>query len=231
VTTFRPALWPTVATIAAIALFVVAGFWQRDRMQQKLALGLQVEAAAHNAPVPLPTASDWPRWRYRRVIVEGTFDAAHQILVDNKVHEGHAGYYVVTPLVQDDGRTVLVNRGWIAGGERKALPSVPPPQGRVTVTGRIDFPPSKYFELKHDTVSGALWQNLDLARYTQATGVAVLPIVVEQTQPIVSGDTLARDWPAPDFGADKHWMYMMQWFLFAALAAAFWLYFAFRRRR
>ena len=34
----RSALIPTLAAIAGVVLFIVAGNWQRDRMDQKLAL-------------------------------------------------------------------------------------------------------------------------------------------------------------------------------------------------
>ena len=76
---------------------------------------------------------------------------------------------------------------------------------------------------------GAVWQNLDPARVAQATGIAVLPIVVEQTAPMSSGDNLVRAWPAPDFGVEQHRIYMVQWYLFAALAAGLWLFFNLRR--
>jgi len=57
----------------------------------------------------------------------------------------------------------------------------------------------------------------------------VLPVVIEQTAPPVPDDGLVRAWPAPDFGIDKHRIYMVQWYAFAALAAALWLILNFRR--
>lgn len=227
---FRPAIVPTVATIFAIVLFVAAGVWQHGRMEQKLALRAQIDSAMARAAEPLPATGDWVPWRFRPIVAAGTFDAARQILLDNKVHDGRSGYDVVTPLALFDGRMVLVDRGWVAGGASRAdLPVVPPPAGAVNVRGQVDFPPAAYIELEHDTVAGPVWQNLDLQRYAQATGLRVLPVVVLQTAPIDGADTLVRDWPAPDLGADRHRIYMVQWFLFAAMAAALWLYFTFRR--
>ncbi len=228
----RPALVPTLATIVAIALFVTAGFWQRDRMEQKLALRATLDAASGQAPVPLPAVSDWTSWRFRPVSVTGTFDAAHQILLDNKVRAGRVGYDVITPLTLTDRRTVLVDRGWVAAGpSREALPSVPPPVDVVTLTGRVNLPPSAYLELAPDTASGPVWQNLDFARAGKLVNAALLPVIVEQTLPARPGDDLARDRTPPDFGVDKHRMYMVQWFTFAAMAAGLWAWFTFRRPR
>jgi surfeit locus 1 family protein len=229
---FRPAIAPTLAAIVAIAVFVAAGNWQRGRMNQKLALRAQVEAAEALPPVEFPRTEDWAAWRYRAVVATGTFDAARQILIDNKVHGGRAGYDVVTPLVLADGRFVLVNRGWVAGGATRAdLPSVPPPAGTVALRARVNVPPAGYLELAREPGSGPVWQNLDLARFARATGIAVAPVVLEQTAAVAGDDTLVRDWPAPDLGVDKHRIYMMQWYAFAATAAGLWLYYTLRRRR
>jgi len=227
---YRPRLLPTVATVAGIALFVTAGQWQRGRMEQKEALRKQFDAASAAVPAALPPdPADWAAWRYRSVAADGTFDGSRQILIDNKVEAGRAGYHVVTPLLLADGRAVLVDRGWIAAGEtRTQLPISTPPAGAVTVHGRVNFPPSSYVELKHDAPAGVVWQNLDPARFASITGVKVLPIVLEQTAALDAGDILVRTWPAPDFGIEKHRIYMVQWYLFAATAACLWLYFNLR---
>lgn len=226
----RPALVPTLATIAIVSVCVSAGLWQRDRMEQKVALRAQVESASRSEPVAFPRTSGWDEWRFRRVQATGAFDAAHQILIDNRVRGGRVGYDVVAPLVLADGRVVVVERGWVpAGATRTDVPDAPPPPGIVTVTGRINRPPAPYLELARDTARGRVWQNLDLARYAEATGHTLLPIVVEQTARAAPGDDLVRDWPAPDAGVEKHLNYMVQWFAFAATAIGFWAWFTWRR--
>ena len=139
----RPALVPTLAAIAVVAVCVTAGLWQRDRMQQKLALRAQIETASRSEPVAMPRVTDWAAWRFRPVRATGEFDAAHQILLDNRIRAGRVGYDVVAPLRLADGRVVLVERGWVAAGATRAdIPDAPPPRGEVTVVGRINQPPS-----------------------------------------------------------------------------------------
>ncbi len=218
---------PTLATIVGVAIFVAAGNWQRGRMDEKARLRAQLEAARAAPPVAIPRGvDDWTAWRFRPVIATGTFDAARQILVDNKVHAGTVGYEVVTPLALNDGRNVLVDRGFVPGGRTRAvLPEVPPATGEVTVRGRLDVPPAGYFEFGRAAPEGPVWQHLDPKRYTEVTGLAVLPVVIEATTPTGGDDALVRDWPAPDFGIEKHWIYMLQWYSFAVLAIALWLWF------
>jgi cytochrome oxidase assembly protein ShyY1 len=170
--------------------------------------------------------ADWAALRYLPVAATGEFVASRQILIDNKVHGGRAGYDVVTPLVLADGRAVLVDRGWVPQlGSRSQLPDVSPPSGVVTVKGRIELPSSSYLELRRETPSGALWQNLDPGRYAAATGMRVLPVVIEAADASPPDDGLLREWPLPDFGAERHRIYMVQWYAFGALALGLWLWF------
>lgn len=219
---------PTIATIIAVAVCVTAGNWQRTRMHYKQELRGQYEAARAAAPLTAAEldgpAGDWKALRYRTVAVQGTFDAPRQILLDNRVHAGHAGYDVIAPLVLGDGRAVLVDRGWIAQGRTRAeLPQVAPPRGSVLVRGRIDIPSSSYVELKGEPPGRPVWQHLDVARYAAWSGWSLPPIVVQQTAPAAANDELVRSWPAPDFGIDTHRIYMVQWYAFAGIALAFWL--------
>ena len=230
---FRPRALPTLAMLVAVVVCAAAGHWQQGRMHDKEALRAQMDVALRMAPVDLagvPDAVDWASLRYRRVVAAGAYRAGSQIFVDNRVHDGRAGYHVVTPLELADGRVVLVNRGWVVQGVSRALlPDVAAPGGAVTVVGRIAVPGPGYLELRHEAEAGPVWQNLDPARFAAATGIGVLPVVIEQTVAPVPDDGLVRDWPAPDFGIDKHRIYMAQWYAFAALALVLWLVLNFRR--
>jgi surfeit locus 1 family protein len=117
------------------------------------------------------------------------------------------------------------------GPSRDVLPPVQPPSGPVVVTGRVALPESGRLELSPRPPAGPVWQSLDPARFAAATGIRVLPIVIEQTRPPQPDDGLVRDWPAPDFGVEKHRIYMLQWYAFAALAIVLWVVVYFRRRR
>ncbi len=228
----RPAALPAIATVLGIALFVFAGNWQHGRMNQKLALRAQLDAAAAATPVALPVAATWVDWRYRPVVLEGRFDAGRQFLVDNKVEAGRVGFHVITPLLLADGRAVLVDRGFVAAGaSRDVLPDAPVPAGTVALRGRINIPPAGYVELQKAAATGKVWQNLDPARFGQVSGLPVVPVVIEQTAALGPDDRLARQWAIPDAGVEKHRIYMVQWYAFAVMAGGLWLWFGWWKRR
>ncbi|MEP6998008.1 MAG: SURF1 family protein [Betaproteobacteria bacterium] len=224
---FRPTLWPTLGLLTLVAVTVALGNWQRHRVDEKQFLRDQYEAALHAAPLALDAVADGgadpARLRYRAVRAQGVYDAAHQMLIDNRVHAGRVGFEVVAPLKLGAGASyVLVDRGWVAQGPTRAtLPQVPPPAAETVVDGRINLPPARYLELGADSSAGPIRENLDIARIAASSGLPLLPFIVEQTAD--TGDGLVRNWPAPDFGIEQHKSYMLQWYSLAALGVALWL--------
>ena len=226
---YRPRLLPTIAALVAVVVCIAAGNWQQRRMHAKEELRAQYDAARAETRIALaavPRNADWPSLRYRAVTATGEYLGDKQVLIDNKVMAGRAGFHVVTPLAMKDGRVLLVDRGWIAQqASRSVLPRAPPPAGDVTVRGRLSIPSAAYLELEPDVARGQVRQNLDPARFAAETGLDVLPAIVEATDGPEPDDGLVRAWPAPDFGVDTHRIYMMQWYAFALLAALLWLWF------
>ena len=217
---------PTLGLLLLVAVTVALGNWQRQRAHDKQSLREQYEAASRAPPLALDAdtaiAADPARFRFRPVLARGTYDAAHQVLIDNRVHAGRAGFDVVAPLKLEGAGYVLIDRGWVAQGpSRTVLPQLPPPAGPVVVEGRINLPPTRYLELGDQSNAGPIRENLDIARIAASSGLPLLPFIVEETQH--TGDGLVRDWPAPDFGIDQHRSYMVQWYSLAALGVVLWL--------
>jgi surfeit locus 1 family protein len=227
---FAPRLVPTLAAIAMIVLTVWLGRWQANRADEKAALQSMLEARIREAPVVLGGLSGpADALLYRRVRVAGRWVSEAQVFIDNRIHEGRAGFEVVTPLrVAGGERVVLVNRGWVA--RTAAYPNPPPvavlPSGDVDVTGLATLPPRRYLELSTETVSGNVWQNLSIPRYAERMRLEVLPIVVLADR---AGEGLVAVTEKPDTGMAKHLEYELTWFALAATVAGLWLVYSFRR--
>src|SRR5262249_39503465 len=115
---FSPGLVTTVAAGAFLALTLWLGNWQVDPGGPKAARQTRLEARLREPALRLtgsvPSAEPL---MYRHVRAGGEFLAERQIFIDNQIHEGRAGYFVVSPLRLDGTQdVVLVNRGWIARG-------------------------------------------------------------------------------------------------------------------
>jgi hypothetical protein len=143
--TLRRRLVPTLAAAAVMALTVALGNWQLRRADEKAALQQARDAALALAPVTLDGAPLQPaELDGRRVSVQGVFDPAHTIFLDNRTRNGVAGFHVLAPLriarPAADGAPpphVLVLRGWIARDPvaRARLPPLRTPEGPVRIEG------------------------------------------------------------------------------------------------
>ena len=225
-------LLPALAALVGVVATAYLGNWQLQRAAYKLDLQQRLDLAQGQAPVKLPAESVAPDTLvYRRVEAHGEFRPELTILVDNRVQAGVVGYEVITPLRLPPGDLhVLVNRGWVkAPRTRQELPAIVTPGGPVRVEG-IALPPSRrYVELSSQTVSGKVWQNLDVERYVQIHSIALQLLVLQQSNDV--GDGLERAWQRPDTGVDRHRAYALQWFSTSALIAVAYLVFHARAKK
>lgn len=230
----RLLVWGGLLVALLVAGCISLGLWQWNKYAVKTALQAELDRRGGEAPIAMPRrAASADFLRYRHVELTGEFDAARQILIDNRIEPTteRAGYHIVTPLkLAGSDMRVLVNRGWVpASADRRILPHVPPPAGTVNLAGIAVVPPGKFFTLgAAETHWQPVWQNLDLARYAAAVPWPLQPGVVQLDAAAPHG--FGRDWPRPDEWADKHLSYALQWFGFAASTIGIWLYFLLRRR-
>ena len=221
---FAPGVWPTLAATVFIALTLSLGNWQTQRAAYKRTLQARVDAGERD-PV-LHIGSQVIALKdvlYRQVEVRGVFDPSHEILLDNRVYNGVAGYHVLAPLkIEGGNRFVLINRGWIpVGTSRDTLPRITTLTGRVNIAGLALDPDTRYFELPGARPQGRLWQNLNFERYVAGSGLSFQPFLLQQNND--TGEGLIRNWPRPDTGVATHVSYAMQWYGLAATLVVLWL--------
>ncbi len=225
-----------LAALAMAALTARLGWWQLDRAAQKVRL--QQTLQQRHAEPPLPAtelardAAAVPAQADRRIVLEGRWQAAATIYLDNRQMNDRAGFYAVTPLLLDDGSAVLVQRGWLPRdpAERTHIVAPPPPAGRVSVAGRIAPALSRMFEFSA-VASGPIRQNLDLQTYARETALALRPLAVVQEEDPAPPDGLLRQWPAPASDLQKHYGYAFQWFAMSALIIGLYAWFQLIRPR
>ena len=115
----RPRLWPTLIALCGLAALLALGTWQVQRLYWKNALIAKLETRTSAAPMPLPAEiADPEALEFRLVRLTGRFRHEREIYLLGRVHRGRVGVHVVTPLVLDDGRAVLVDRGWVPSERR-----------------------------------------------------------------------------------------------------------------
>lgn len=215
---FRPQLYPTLATLLVLPILINLGLWQSHKADKKQAMQALYDARENSPYIQIGSHRVNPETlQYSKVITRGHYDAEHQILLDNQIYQGKAGYQVITPLqIEGSEMRVLVYRGWVpVGADRQVLPVLDTPEGTVEVKGIAHVPSNKYFELGHTADSMSqwqkVWQNLDVQKYQRAVKFPVQPVAVlmESSTP-ASG--YIQDWPRPDLKIGVNRGYAVQWY-------------------
>ena len=230
---FAPSIPATAITLVLLIVLLGLGRWQLARMHEKEALFAQFEAGgAAIRDLSLMPADRAPM--FQRVAAIGTYDTAHQFLLDNLTYQGRAGYQVLTPLVIDAGRTVLVNRGWLpAPPTREELPDIDVPTNERSVAGRLNDLPSAGITLEAPPIaSDAPWPRVmsypTLAQLEAALGRPLHPRVLQldPDQP----DGFVREWKPSTFPPERHFGYAVTWFTLAATLLVLYCFAGLRRR-
>jgi surfeit locus 1 family protein len=224
----------TLATALGIAVTAALAQWQMDRAAQKLALQAAIVNQRALPPVGAEAlTAQGSALVHRSVVLSGTWVGQHTVFLDNRQMRGRPGFYVVTPLrLEGSNRVVVVQRGWVPRNfvAREQVPSIETPPGVVEVRGRIAPAPAKLYEFD-GAASGPIRQNLDLGAFATETGLALLPLSVQQMGTASEG--LLREWPQAASGVDKHYGYAFQWAALCGLIAILYVWFQFiapRRR-
>jgi surfeit locus 1 family protein len=203
--------------------FARLGIWQLSRLQQRRAAN-RITLAARNAPplhLPGPSLRRPEALTEHRVIARGRYDHDHDIVLRGEALQGVPGVHLVTPLLLAGGDTaLLVDRGFVptpdavtVEAERLREPGDIVAEGIVATLGSGGGKPIVH-------AGRITWARLDLPALRKRLPYPVLSVYLRQVPgPGVPSFPRRVDPPAIDEG--PHLSYAVQWFLFAALAAAF----------
>jgi surfeit locus 1 family protein len=232
---FAPTLRLTLLAVLLGALFVRLGLWQWQRGEQRQAAAAHFARGADQV-LELGTGTGRELPLYQRVRVEGEFDGAHQFLLDNRSFAGHPGYEVLTPLSRAHAAALLVDRGWVPfAGSRAQLPDVSlKVSGPVQLTGRMAQLPTPGLALGRAAPSArSPWPKVtsypDMVQLAAALGAPLAPriLLLDPAGPL----GYVRAWQPPGLPPLRHFSYAIQWWVFALLTFALWVFVSRRPRQ
>jgi surfeit locus 1 family protein len=211
-----------------VAILASLGLWQITRGMEKRA-GMDAFAVEDSVARYRGEADLRP---FRKLRIDGYFDADRQLLLDNSIVDGRNGHFVITPVrLADSGRTVLVNRGWISrDAATDPLPALT--DERVALVGRVGRMPragmrmGEPFEASTGWPRHAVYPTLD--ETAELLGTELEPFVLLLDPDEQFG--FVRVWAPGELSASRHFGYAFQWFAMAATLAVLLVWHRTRRR-
>lgn len=227
---FRPSIKLSLVLLVLGLIFTGLGLWQLERKTEKEILVRQFE----EAPVLSLTDALAQEELYARVEAHGHYDAKRHVLLDNRILNGKAGVHVLTPFILEDGRVILVNRGWLPlPPSRRPLPGIPTDSTRRTLNGILNRPTTDGPRVgKPDVLVANQWPQLvtylELDAVGSALGTSLEPWLLQLDAADQSGFD-DRHWKVAVMEPEVHGAYAVQWFGLALAALIIWMTLGFRR--
>lgn len=215
-------------------IFLGLGTWQVQRLFWKLDLIARVDARVTASPVPAPSSAAWSGINaesdeYRRVIATGTFRHDAETPVQAVTDLG-PGFWILTPLEQADGTTILINRGFVPAARRDpAARADGEIEGPVRITGLLRMSePDGAFLRSNDPADGR-WYSRDVAAIAATKGIEkAAPYFIDADATPIPGGLPVGGLTVIRF-RNSHLVYAATWYLLAAMSAA--AAYAIQRRR
>ena len=214
---------PTISFIVACICFILLGFWQLDRANEKNSKNSNYTLRQADNSIDLNkelSIENEETLLWRRTIVNGSFLNKKSIILDNQILNKIAGFNVLTPYqIKDSQYIVLINRGWQPNlARRDLIPNIQSIEGDVVIKGHIAKFPTSGISLGQEnieTLNSSVFrmQKLEIDELRHFLTFNLLPYMIYLDPLIDKGNYSTFKLPAP--GSEKNYGYAFQWFAFA----------------
>ncbi|KAF8632944.1 hypothetical protein AX15_001550 [Amanita polypyramis BW_CC] len=219
------------------------GTWQLKRLKWKIALIDELEEKLQLQPLSLPprvNLSVIPEFAFRKVLLKGRWDHAHTMQVGPRVREGAHGVHVVTPLIRENGSTVLVDRGFVSNDRVSDL-AFRKEGGEVEILGMLRTSQRRNSFTPDNRPESGKWYWNDVAAMAEHAGgdaAGVQEVFIEQIfeghageadMKLTRGIPIGRP-PTVDL-RNSHLSYVITWYSLSAVTTAMFVGLLRRRRQ
>ena len=225
---FNPGKRITIFFVFFAFLFFSLGLWQIERGQAKTNLLDDFEKKILEKPFYINQKSQ----KWDRVYVEGKWDSSKQILIDNVIRRGIAGYKVLTPLrMKETDQLILVDRGWIKQNTfRDQLPDIKLIQIDEIVSGILEIP-ELGLVLSDDLVSKEwpkISQTKNLGVIKNEYDENIFPMILLADPTLKNSLEYIKITPT-NMTPIKHYGYSAQWFLMFIVLCFMYVWYGYKR--
>ena len=225
---FNPGKRITIFFVFFVFLFFSLGLWQIERGQAKTNLLDDFEKKILEKPSYINQKSQ----KWDRVYVEGKWDGSKQILIDNVISGGIAGYKVLTPLrMKETDQLILVDRGWIKQNTyRDQLPDIKLIQIDEVVSGILETP-ELGLVLSDDLVSKEwpkISQTKNLGVIKNEYDENIFPMILLADPTLKNSLEYIKITPT-NMTPIKHYGYSAQWFLMFIVLCFMYVWYGYKK--
>jgi surfeit locus 1 family protein len=211
-----------VISLVIAAGCVRLGVWQLARLGQRRAMNARIAPRMTAAPVSAAVVDrDTAKNRFSMVVVSGTPDYDHEVLLTYRGHDGAPGVDLLTPMrLPGQDTAIFVNRGWVYSPDGSTIDPRRWRESTTVFTGYLDAFASE----TSDSV-----RNGRIRRASYEAIARAVPYPIQRYYLVALGDTATQGDSSsalvkivrlgrPKLDEGPHLSYAFQWFGFATIA-------------
>jgi surfeit locus 1 family protein len=228
---FAPGPALTLAWAAATVVLLGLGLWQLQRLASKSELIARAERQASAPALPPPAGPlEAAALDFARLEVHGSYLPGGAVALGLLTRDGRAGSRLLAPFRLEDGRLLLVDRGFVPepllaealAAELPAGPRTLEGVARAGVAGRSWLAPEPDLALPR-------WYEADLAAIGRHRGLALEPLLLVLERPEPGGGPFPAPRPLPVDLPNPHLGYALTWLGLAGVLLVFYILMGRRR--
>lgn len=212
----RPSLVMWIFFLGALVTLICLGMWQFERLAWKEALIARIEASGEANPVTeLPKEVEALKaLEFHHVALGGVYLPEREFHVTPRYFKEKLGYHIFTPFKLEDGRIVMVNRGWVPAAQKLAetREGSEALRGFVTVDGILRLRAERSPFTPDSQPEQNVWFGRDVMRMAEVAKLEdVIPVSID-----IVGPQVRENLPVPSDGKielrNDHLHYAITWF-------------------
>ncbi|SLN57940.1 SURF1 family protein [Pseudoruegeria aquimaris] len=202
---FKRIILPLIFGLGGAAILISLGVWQLQRLAWKEAILAEIDATIAADPVPVPAAPTPEADQFRPVTASGLI-TDEEIHVLGSVKKIGPGYRIISAFVTDDGRRLLLDRGWVGLTAKET----PRPPVRATITGNLHWPDEMNSSTPAPDLKAGIWFGRDIPAMAAHLDTEPVLIVLRETS---ESEQVTTPFPLDSSGIpNDHLEYVLTWF-------------------
>ena len=216
-------VFPLLFGLIGAAILIALGVWQMQRLTWKEAILADIQTRITAPPVAVPAVPDPIADKYLPVAISGqiTDDEVHVLVSQKRIG---AGYRIIAAFEAEDGRRLLLDRGFVKVDQKSAAR----PTGAAQVIGNLHWPDESGGSIPEPDLKAEIWFARDVPALAAHLNAEPVLIIARETS--LSDDPVS---PLPvDIAGipNDHLQYALTWFSLAVIWLIMTLSFLWRAR-
>ena len=158
-----------ISIIISLICFSLS-IWQFKRLKWKEDLINNIEKAYNSDSININMLNgDLRNFEFKKIYLKGIFINEKSMFLGPRVNKDQVGYHLITPFLVEDGRYILINRGWL-----KEIIKIKEQQKEYLIKGILKESDIRNFFTPKNNIEENLWFYISTNQMSEFSGIKLV---------------------------------------------------------